>query len=161
MWMIAGMLLGLVIVASLLGFHAGPHVHLMAGVLGLVAAGWLVAIAVTGPLWPGLWVLLSGDLVISASVGVLAWKGLTSHRRNLPTRQLAALEGAEGVAVTDLAPAGVVRVLGEQWSAVAVNGAAPAGTAVQVLGVRGVRLEVWADQVTAGAHPTDRKGHQT
>ncbi len=160
MWAIAGVLLGVVVIASLLGFHAGPHVHLTAGVLGVVAAGWLVAIAVTGRPWPGLWVLLSGDLVISAGVGLLAWKGLTARRRSLPSRHLSALEGAEGVAVTDLTPAGVVRVLGEQWSAVAVNGAAPAGTAVQVLGVRGVRLEVWADQAPAGAHPTDRKGHQ-
>jgi len=34
---------------------------------------------------------------------------------------------------------------GEEWSAVCVNGRAAAGTAVQVLRVTGVRLEVWAE----------------
>lgn len=160
MWAIAGILLGLVVVASLLGFHAGPHMHVAAGVLGVVAAGWLVVIAVTGPSWPGLWVLFSADLVISAGVGALAWKGLTTPTVEPPVRHLSRLEGSEGVAVTDLTPAGVVRVLGEDWSAVAANGSAPAGTLVQVLGARGVRLEVWADQAAAGADPTDRKGHQ-
>jgi len=145
MWAIAGILLGLVVVASLLGFHAGPHMHLTAGFLGLVAAAWLVALALTGQSWPGLWVLFSADVVISVSVGALAWKGLTHRRPGVSVHQGHALDGADGVAVTDLTPAGIVRVRGEQWSAVAANGPAPAGTLVQVLRGNGVRLEVWAD----------------
>jgi len=148
MWAVAGILLGLVVIAALLGFHAGPHLHVTAGVLGLLAAVWLVAIAVGGNSWPGLWVLLSADLVISAGVGALAWQGLTTARAGAAQHRHHSLDGAHGIAVTDLAPGGVVRVLGEQWSAVAANGSAPAGTVVQVLRSQGVRLEVWAEQLS-------------
>ena len=34
MWVIAGVLLGLVVLASLIGFHVGPHAHVAAGVFG-------------------------------------------------------------------------------------------------------------------------------
>ena len=149
MWAVAGILLGLVVIAALLGFHAGPHVHVTAGVLGLLAAAWLVAIAVGGSSWPGLWVLLSADLVISAGVGALAWKGLTTPQAGGEAQhRQRSLDGAHGVAVTDLTPGGIVRVLGEQWSAVAANGSARAGTVVQVLRSQGVRLEVWAEELS-------------
>jgi len=58
---------------------------------------------------------------------------------------LSSLDGAEGVAVSDLVPEGIVRVGGEQWSALSVNGTARSGTPVQVLRTAGVRLEVWAE----------------
>ncbi|MHB2024488.1 MAG: NfeD family protein, partial [Mycobacteriales bacterium] len=148
MWAIAGILLALVVVASLLGLHSGPHVHLVGGVLGLAAAGWLVAIAVSQGSWSGLWVLFSADLVMSAGMGVLAWRGLAQRRgfdRHLPN----GLVSEMGVAVTDLSPEGVVRVRSEQWSAVVLNGFAAAGSAVQVLAVNGLRLEVWAEQPDA------------
>ena len=148
MWAVAGILLGLVVLAALLGFHAGPHIHLAAGVLGLLAAMWLIAIAVGGNRWPGWWVLLSADLVISAGVGALAWKGLTTAQAVGSPHRHHSLDGAHGVAVTDLTPGGIVRVLGEQWSAIAANGSAPAGTVVQVLRSEGVRLEVWADELS-------------
>ena len=48
MWVIAGVLLGLVVLTSLIGFHVGPHADLAAGVLGLLAAAWLVVMAVDG-----------------------------------------------------------------------------------------------------------------
>src|SRR3954451_9560928 len=110
MWPIAGILLGLVVVASVLGFHAGPHMHLTAGFLGLLAAVWLVAIAVSGQSWPGLWVLFSADLVISSGVGVLAWNGLRHRHPGVSTHQAQVLDGAHGRAVTDLTPDGIVRV---------------------------------------------------
>jgi membrane-bound ClpP family serine protease len=150
MWMVAGILLGLVVVAALVGFHSGPHTHALGGFLGLLAAGWLVLMAVDGRSLPTLLALLSADVVVCAGLGVLAWKGLGS-RRLLPVHRSFALAGAEGVAVTDLNPAGVVRVLGENWSAVAVNGQATAGTPVQVLETRGVRLDVWAETDRVGA----------
>ena len=31
MWIVAGVLLGVVVLASLAGLHAGPHAHLAAG----------------------------------------------------------------------------------------------------------------------------------
>ncbi|MGD0321523.1 MAG: NfeD family protein [Acidimicrobiales bacterium] len=147
MWVIAGVLLGLVVLASVVGFHSGPHVHVVAGVIGVLAAVWLVVMAVDGRSAPILWTLLSADLVISAGVGVMGWFGLSG--RGAAEHHLSSLEGEEGVAVSDLVPEGVVRVRGEQWSAVSVNGTVRADTRVQVLRAAGVHLEVWGEDATA------------
>ena len=150
MWVIAGVLLGLVIVVSVVGFHSGPHTHAAAGVLGVVAAAWLVFMAFVGRSAPVLWTVLSLDLVLSAGLAVMAWYGLArrgSVHRALAGHRLVSLEGAEGVAVGDLRPEGIVRVRGEQWSAVSVNGPVRAGTPVHVLRATGVHLEVWGEDV--------------
>jgi membrane-bound ClpP family serine protease len=153
MWLIAGVLLGLVVLASLIGFHVGPHAHAAAGILGAVAAIWLIAMAVDGFTAPILWALLSADVVVSAGIGTLAWKGLTTRGDYVADRRLVSPVGAEGVAVGDLGPEGIVRVNGENWSAVAVNGTVSAGSPVQVLRVAGVKLEVWGDEA-AGFSPS-------
>ncbi|MFZ2058262.1 MAG: NfeD family protein [Acidimicrobiales bacterium] len=149
MWVIAGVLLGLVVLASLIGFHVGPHAHVAAGIFGVLAAAWLVVMAVDGRSAPVLWALLSADLVVSAGIGTMAWKGLTTRGINVAGRHLVSPNGAEGVAIGDLDPEGIVRVHGENWSAVAVNGPVRAGTPVQVVRVAGVRLEVWGDETAA------------
>ena len=122
MWVIAGVLLGLVVLASLIGFHVGPHAHVAAGVLGVLAAAWLVVMALDGRSAPVLWALLSADVVVSAGIATLAWKGLTTTG-TYAGRHMISPEGAEGVAVGDLDPEGIVRVNGENWSAVALNAA--------------------------------------
>jgi membrane-bound ClpP family serine protease len=147
MWIIAGVLLGLVVLASLVGFHSGPHTHVVAGVIGVLAATWFVFMAVDGRSAPILWALLSADLVVSAGVGAMAWYGLSG--RGTAGLHLSSHEGQEGVAVSDLAPEGIVRVHGEQWSAVSVNGTVRAGTRVQVLRAVGVHLEVWGENAAA------------
>ena len=48
MWVIAGVLLGLVVLVSLVGFHLGPHVHVAAAACGLVAGAWFVWMAFDG-----------------------------------------------------------------------------------------------------------------
>jgi membrane-bound ClpP family serine protease len=143
MWIVAGVLLGLVVLASLVGFHSGPHTHVAAGVVGALAAVWLIVMAVDGRSAPVLWALLSADVVVSAGVGVLGWYALSG--RGTEGYRPRSVEGAEGVAVSDLAPEGIVRVRGEQWSAVAVNGTVAAGTPVHILRAAGVRLEVWGE----------------
>ena len=147
MWVIAGVLLGLVVLTSLVGFHSGPHAHVVAGGIGVLAAAWLIVMAVDGRSAPILWALLSADLVVSAGVGVMAWYGLSG--RATAGHRVVSLEGAEGVAVSDLAPEGIVRVRGEQWSAVSVNGTVRAGTQVQVLRTSGIHLEVWGEDAVA------------
>ena len=47
--------------------------------------------------------------------------------------------------MSDLAPGGIIRIRGEEWSAISVNGTARRGSAVQVLRAVGVRLEVWGE----------------
>jgi len=148
MWVIAGVLLGLVVLVSLAGFHSGPHTHAVAGVLGLLAAIWLVVMLADGKSAPVLWALLSADIVVSAGVGVMAFYGLSG--RAVSGHRPARIEGSEGLAVSDLRPDGIVSVRGERWSATSVNGAVPAGTRVQVLGVSGVHLEVWGEEPEIG-----------
>jgi len=140
----AGVLLGLAVLAWLVGFHLGPHAHLVAGVLGIVAAAWLVIMFLDGQSAPVLWALLGVALVISATAVVISWYGLTG--RGTVNYNPYRLEGAEGIAVGDLAPEGHIRVRGELWSATSVNGIARTGTRVQVLRVSGLHLEVWAEE---------------
>lgn len=148
MWIVVGVLFGLLLVALVVGFHAGPHVHAAAGILGLVAAGWLVLMALDGRAAPVLWALLGVDLAVSAGAGTVAWKALSAPpppARRPGGAARPAAEGSEGVAVTNLTPEGVVRVAGEEWSARCANGTVRAGTRVQVLHASGVRLDVWGE----------------
>jgi membrane-bound ClpP family serine protease len=162
MWFIAGLLLGIVVLATILGFHVGPHSHAIAGAAGVIAAVWLIVMAATGQSSSLLWALFTADLLVSAGVGILAWRALTSHNVDSPLALAGAhhgrgLEGAQGVVVSELGPEGVVRVRGEQWTAVAAEGKVPAGEKVRVLSVDGMRLEVIREQVFAedAASPAD------
>lgn len=145
MWIVAGTLLGLVLLCTLVGFHAGPHGHVAAAALGILAAVWLVVMAATGHGAPLLWTLLSADVVASAGIGTAAYKGLAAEHElaNRPART--GLVGAEGVALSELDPDGVVHVNGEEWSARSLNGHVAKGGAVQVVSDKGIRLEVWGE----------------
>ena len=155
MWVIAGVLLGIVVLAALLGFHVGPHAHVVAGVFGALAALWLVIMALDGRTAPVLFLLLGADVVVSAGIATVAWKGLTTTVANVAGRRLVTPVGARGIAIGDLAPEGIVRVNGENWSAVATNGTVRAGSPVEVLSVSGVRLEVWSDDALASPGPKE------
>ena len=143
MWIVAGVLLGAVLVLAVAGFHAGPHIHVAAGAVGAVAAAWLLVMAATGRAAAVVWPLLAVDVAVSGAAAVSGWWGRRQHT-GLTVR---AIEGSEGVAVGDLRPAGIVRVRGEDWTAESVNGHVRAGTRVQVLRADGVRLQVWGEEV--------------
>ena len=144
MWIVAGVLLGLVVFSSIFGFHFGPHAHAVAAVAGIAAAGFLIAIAVSGD---------TRSLVFSPSErrrrGVGGSRGDRLEGPHRPEaaagRSLHSLVSREGVAVSDLEPAGIVRVAGENWSATSLNGRIPAGARIQVIQADGVRLSVWGD----------------
>jgi membrane-bound ClpP family serine protease len=143
MWVVAGILVGLILAMLLVGFHTGPHAHAVAGGIGAVLAVWLIVMVAEGMAAPALWALLSADLAVSAGAGVMAWQGL-GRARHTPS-MTRSLVGTEGVALSDLAPEGIARVGGEQWSVVSLNGRVRAGTRVQVLRAEGVRLDVWGE----------------
>ena len=160
MWVITGVLLGLVVLATLLGFHTGPHTHLAAGAFGVLAAASLVVLAAEGHGSALLWVALAADLTLSAGIAILAWRGLAERpgpdRDSFePSPRVMVGPGASGVAVSDLDPEGVVRVQGEDWSAVAINSPVHSGTVVQVIGGGGVRLEVWGEELPPAIHGID------
>ena len=157
MWIDAAVLIGLVVVALLVGAHLGPHVHVGAGGLGILTAAWLMFMAVVGGSATLLWALLGVVLVISAAALILGWHGLS--RMGTVEYRGDRLEAAEGVAVGDLTPDGLVRVRGEQWHATSVNGIARAGTRVQVLRRSGVYLEVWAERPDVRAAGSEVGGH--
>jgi membrane-bound ClpP family serine protease len=157
MWIITGVLLGLVCLATLAGFHAGPHAHGVAGALGFLAAGFLVYLLIERGSGPGLWSLLGVDVLSSAGLALLGWKGVSEFKGGVAADHRHPLEGVEGVAVSDLVPGGVIRVRGEEWSAISLNGSAPRDTRVQVLRAAGVRLEVWSEE--AEMQSSDRLFH--
>jgi membrane-bound ClpP family serine protease len=151
MWVIAGVLLGAVLLLSLAGLHTGPHTHLAAGVAGLAGAGWIVAMVVEKGAATSLWVLLALDLLVVGSLVLTAWRALTGPApEGMPH---APLESSFGTAVTDLAPSGIVQVGGEQWSAVSMNGTVRSGGPVQVLRADRVRLEVWGEEAEVDHAP--------
>ncbi len=145
---IAGVLLGLALVVLLLGFHVGPHAHLVAGVLAGVAAAWIVVRIADGQAAPALWAVVGAAIVLVVIAGVTAWLGMSG--RGTVDYDPHRLEGLEGVAVGELAPDGRVRVRGELWAATSVNGTAPPGSRIQVLRVTGLHLQVWAEEPDLG-----------
>jgi membrane-bound ClpP family serine protease len=148
MWFVADFLLAFVVIASILGFHVGPHSHAAAGIAGVVAAIWLLTMAATGFAAPLLWVALGADVALTAGVGAIAWRGLQT--KNIPALPLAhdRLIGATGVAASDLDPDGIVRVRAEAWSATSLNGKIAKGQTVQVIEVTGIHLGVWGEDST-------------
>jgi membrane-bound serine protease (ClpP class) len=67
--------------------------------------------------------------------------GIKAQQRR-PATGLQSMVGEEGVAVTDLAPSGQVKLQGEFWNAAAEEGSIPKDAAVVVKKVDGLRLQV-------------------
>ena len=99
---------------------------------------------------PWLIVVVGGSILLF-TLGVL--RAVIRAARLPPQSGAASLVGKDGVAVSELSPSGQVKVELQEWSAVAVGGDIPAGTAVRVIGIVGVRLQVvplGSDQTTQG-----------
>jgi membrane-bound ClpP family serine protease len=152
MWFVADFLLAFVVIASLVGFHIGPHSHAAAGIAGIVAAIWLLTMAATGQAAPLLWVALGADVALTVGIGTIGWKGLQT--KDAPPLPLPhdRLIGATGVAASDLDPEGIVRVRSEAWSATSLNGRIAKGATIQVIEVTGIHLGVWGEDTTTPGH---------
>lgn len=159
MWVVAGILLGMVALSALVGFHTGPHTHAVSAVVGVLAAIWLIVMLAVGPSRPLIYILLGADISISALLGYGGWRALESSRSTASAHRagIETLRGRMGTAVSDLTPSGVVRVGGEEWSAVSLNGSVPAGTSVQVIEAEGVRLGVWGEGEPAALGERDER----
>ncbi len=150
MWIVAGILLGLALLGAIAGLHVGPHGHAVGAVAGVLAAVWLIVMLALGDARPILYVLLGADVSITALMGFAGWRVLASpHAMAEQNTPPPSCEGHVGLAVGGLEPGGIVRVDGEEWSAVSVNGNVPAGGRVQVIRVNGVKLEVWGEDLPA------------
>jgi membrane-bound ClpP family serine protease len=147
--LVALVVLVVVALAIAVGVHTGPHGLVAAGTLGIAASiGFVVgiiALAPTGTRTFVAWFLLAATGVISAGAVVAGAVALPALRRRHSSVGSGGLFGADGVAVTELAPEGTVRVRGETWTAESVSGRIPVGAAVHVMEVDGLRLRVWSD----------------
>jgi membrane-bound serine protease (ClpP class) len=146
-WIVASVLLGLVLLACLAGLHTGPHALFGASGLGVVAAAWLVVTAMAAGSASLAWTLFGVDVAVVGVTAAVGLRGLKAEHGRRHAYGLVGLEGAEGVAVSDLRPQGLVKVRSQTWSARAINGDVPAGTPVQVIKAEGLRLEVWGEHV--------------
>jgi membrane-bound serine protease (ClpP class) len=147
--LVASAVLVVVAVAIGAGVHTGPHGLVVAGAVGILASIGLVVgvieLTPTGARPAVAWVLLGGTAVVSAGALAAGALALPALRRRRPVIGSNRLWGANGVAVTDLDPSGTVRVRGETWTAESMCGRLPAGAAIEVMEVEGLRLRVWSD----------------
>ena len=87
------------------------------------------------------WVIGGTTAALALFVAAALGAGVRAQRR-APAMSGRLAAGAQGVALTTLAPEGVVRVQSEEWTAVAMDEPIPAGTPVEVVSVEGLRLYV-------------------
>ncbi|HET9110007.1 MAG TPA: NfeD family protein [Ktedonobacterales bacterium] len=146
-------LLGIALILLAVGlFLAEAH---MPGIGVLAVAGTLVfvigSLLLFAPFSSGFGALalltISPVLIGASTLGVMAFF-LLLIRASLRTRRLPArtgreaLLGKEGVVTSALTPKGVVRVDGEDWSAIAEAEPINTGELVEIIGVEGVTLRV-------------------
>lgn len=123
--------------------------------LGVLAVGGLVAFVVGSlmlyqPLTPpspalpevavAPWLVAGVSAVVTGFFLIVARALVRSHREPVASGT-EALEGKRGVALTELDPMGQVQIEGETWTATADH-PVPRGSTVEVLGLRGVTLQV-------------------
>lgn len=158
MALVALVALVVVAVGVAVGVHTGPHGLVAAGALGAAACVGLVvgviALAPAGSRPVIAWVLLAGTALVSGGALLAGALALPALRRRQPAVGPGRLWGEDGVAVTDLTPVGTVRVRGETWTAESLCGRLPAGTAIHVMEVEGLRLRVWSDTAVGAGSPS-------
>lgn len=104
-----------------------------------LAAIWLLP----WPVWPFVLLLLGVGVWGTSLLTLLVEEEGERRRSHGLVDGYARLRGATGVAVTDLAPSGMVKVAGEMWRArVADDRALAQGSVVAVVGAHGFELVV-------------------
>ncbi|HEY5035047.1 MAG TPA: nodulation protein NfeD [Candidatus Dormibacteraeota bacterium] len=113
------------------------------GVLALILG--MAFLINTGPVGLGVNpVVIFGSAAITFAFFVFFVDRILRSRRRQVLTGADALVGALGESREELSPEGLVFVRGALWKAVASNGRIPAGTAVRVVGRKGLQLEVVA-----------------
>jgi membrane-bound serine protease (ClpP class) len=148
-------ILVVVLIGVAVGVHSGPHGLVLAGLLGVAAS--IAFVAGVFALVPGgsrstvAWALLAATAALSVGALLAGALALPALRRRQPAIGASRLWGADGVALTDLTPTGTVRVRGETWTAESMCGRLPAGAAIEVVEVEGLRLRVLSSTI----HPSE------
>ena len=142
---IAGALLMLLaLILFLADLKANTHGILsFGGVLALILG--MAFLINTGPVGLGVNpIVIFGSAAISFGFFVFFVDRVVRARRRQVSIGADALLGAVGEARGELSPEGLVFVRGALWKAVAPNGTIPVGATVQVVGRKGLQLEVVA-----------------
>jgi membrane-bound serine protease (ClpP class) len=132
--------------------HPGIGLPAVGGTICLVLGGLLLFDPSVPDLRVSRWLLVVVPTLVVAFFAVVVQAALEA-RRQPPMIGTDHLYGEEGIALTDLAPRGEVRVGHEHWSAESVQGAISAGTVIRVVGRSGLRLTVVADPTQIGGDP--------
>jgi membrane-bound serine protease (ClpP class) len=119
----------------------------VAGLVPFVLGSLLLfsPMTLTSPAMPDVRVspwLIGGVGATVLAFALLVLRAILAASRMPPRSGAERLIGQRGVALTDLAPTGHVRVDLQQWSATATRGQIRAGDPVRVTGLAGVRLQV-------------------
>lgn len=131
------------------------HGILTAGGIAALLVGTIIVFPAVRPTFPGIRYTVE-PWVIAVTVGSNAlFLGLLvrmlSRSKRVPlVTDLSHLVGALGVARSDLAPAGIVRAAGEEWTAMSAGDSIAAGSPVRILRVDGLRLIVEAAGAAEG-----------
>lgn len=143
-WLIGGIVVALVVATAVVSAHAGGHAWFIPLPAAALAVVWLLSISGNNR-HASSWWLLAGSAACSC-VAVLFAASILRARAASHRIPAATLVGADGVAVSELAPVGIARVRGETWTAESVSGPLAAGASVHVLRAEGLRLLVWSEQ---------------
>jgi len=96
---------------------------------------WLIGVRI--PLWAGIVLgLLLGAVIFIIHKVVLP----SFHKKQVNGAE--GMVGLEGEVIKPLTPVGVVRVAGEYWKAISIEGHVATGEIIEILGLNRLRLEV-------------------
>jgi len=141
-------LLGVAVVLFVVGLLTYTEAIVTLAALVPFLLGSLLLFAPFTPTSPAVPIVRVSPWLIGVTAAGMVLFSLVVLRAILAAARLPARSGAQrlvglsGTALSDLAPAGQVRVDLQEWSAVSVRGTIPAGAPVRVTGITGVRLEV-------------------
>ncbi len=144
---------GLLVVLYAFAFvmtHKGHHGIILAG---LSLGGALLLSIDIASSEPGSFTLLKvmAPIVFILFVGLLGVRAVATVKKNAlsssSSQSARSLYGAQGYALSDLNPSGVVQVYGETWSAEALHGTIRKGSTINVAEVNGIHLVVWSEDL--------------
>jgi membrane-bound serine protease (ClpP class) len=132
--------------------HPGLGLPAVGGTICLVLGGLLLFDPSVPDLHVSRWLLVVVPTLVVAFFAVVVQAALEA-RGQPPMIDVDQLYGEEGVAITDLAPRGEVRVGAERWSAETAHDPIRAGAVIRVVGRNGLKLVVVADPTQIGGPP--------
>ncbi len=144
-WIVGTILVLAVVGVIVLGFHAGGHGWFVPLPVLVLAGAWALTVSAGSWASAAAWVLAVLAFMSAVVAAVLVVPAIAyRHAPGTPVGAQA-LVGASGTALSAMAPAGIVRVNNETWTAQSLSGALPAGAPVHVVKVEGLRLLVWSE----------------